>query len=268
MTKIVHCKNPHTLYIGRPKTGQEWRFGNPFTIGIDGDRATVIDKMDQWLELRKTFGNKNATPEHREWILNHIDLITKDAILGCWCSYPEEDCHGRILIKHAEKRMKTLAIIGTAGRGPDYDKLNADIYKQMILAAEKVLKLEKITHLVSGGAAWADNIACEFPTTKIKLYIPSIPKDIETSRYYHRKFRAKVPDAAIFGKAEIIQGGGFLDRNLLVAAEADVFLAMTFGDKSEVKDGGTKHTVNAMLKQGKYGYHLDLNVLKLYPNAK
>lgn len=36
----------------------------------------------------------------------------------------------------------------------------------------------------------------------------------------------------------------------------------------EAKDGGTKHTVAAILKQGKTGYHLDLNDLKLYSDAK
>lgn len=122
MTKIVHCKNSHALYIGRPKAGQEWGFGNPFVIGKDGDRATVIDKMDQWLESRKTFNNKDATPERRQWILDNLHLITESESIGCWCNYPEEDCHGRILIKHAAKRKKTLAIIGTAGRGDDYEK--------------------------------------------------------------------------------------------------------------------------------------------------
>lgn len=168
---------------------------------------------------------------------------------------------------HIPGTFWTLAIIGTAGRGEDYSKLTPHHYHEMIFAAQKVIEVEKITHLVSGGAAFADNIVCEFglPT---KIYLPGDPKCLSTAKYYHEKFRAKIPDAADYGEAEIISGGNFHSRNLLVARDADIFLAMTFGDKNEVKDGGTKHTVDAMLKQGKVGYHLDLNTLKLYKNAK
>jgi hypothetical protein len=75
-------------------------------------------------------------------------------------------------------------------------------------------------------------------------------------------------DYASKPNGEIVNHGGFLDRNLLVAKDADIFLAMTFGNKNEAKDGGTKHTVNSMLKQGKRGWHLDLNDLKLFRDAK
>lgn len=271
---IVHCqKHPYSTYIGRPKAGQEWGFGNPFVIGKDGDRLTVIDKMHQWLESRKSFGNKDATPERRQWILDNLHLIREAETIGCWCDYPKEDCHGRILIEQANKVLDkkiTLAIIGTAGRGEDANKLTAHHYQQMILAAKKVIELERVTHLVSGGAAWADFSAHESSLPK-KIFLPSLPKDVETAKYYHRKFFEKVPDCTDFDdvqNAEIIHGGGFLDRNLLVAAEADIFLAMTFGNGNEVKDGGTKHTVDNMLKQGKFGYHLDLGTCRLWKNAK
>lgn len=171
---------------------------------------------------------------------------------------------------------KTLAIIGTAGRKDDYSKLTAHHYQQMILAAKKVIELEKVTHLVSGGAAWSDNIVLEFgwPT---KIYLPADKKCLDTAEYYHKRFFAKVPQAArlntllsdnLEGLLEVFNHGNFLDRNLLVAKDADIFLAMTFGDKNEIKDGGTKHTVNAMLKQGKRGYHLSLIDLKLYKKCK
>ncbi len=101
--KIVHCKkSKFTKYIGRPKAGGEWGFGNPFEIGKDGDRPTVISKMKQWLKTGESFGNKNATPERRKWILDHVHEL-KDETLGCWCNYPEEDCHGRVLLELANK---------------------------------------------------------------------------------------------------------------------------------------------------------------------
>lgn len=102
--QIVHCKKgKFTQYIGRPPLGQhwDWKYGNPFEIGKDGDRPTVISKMDQWLKTGQIFGNKNATPERRQWILDHVHEL-KDETLGCWCNYPEEDCHGRILLELAK----------------------------------------------------------------------------------------------------------------------------------------------------------------------
>src|SRR6478736_3360926 len=153
--------------------------------------------------------------------------------------------------------IKTLAIIGTAGRGDDYNKLTPRHYWRMVDAARSIISRENITHLVSGGAAWSDWIVYEIPDLPKKTYLPALDKDLQTAKYYHDRFLAKVPGVAKMS-GEIINHGGFLDRNLLVARDADIFLTMTFGSGAEVKDGGTKHTVNAMLKQGKLGYHLDL----------
>lgn len=270
--KIVHCKKgKFTQYIGRPPLGQhwDWKYGNPFEIGKDGDRSTVISKIDKWLETGESFGNKNATPERRQWILDHVHKL-KDETLGCWCNYPKEDCHGRVLLELAEKsepKKITLAVIGTAGRKNDYSKLTANHYWRMVDAILAVIKEESVTHLVSGGAAWADYSIYEIPDLPRKTYLPENPKDLSTAEYYHNRFFAKVSGASK-PNGTIINHGGFLDRNLLVAKDADIFLAMTFGNDNEVKDGGTKHTVNAMLKQGKRGWHLDLNTLKLFCNAK
>lgn len=61
--------------------------------------------------------------------------------------------------------------------------------------------------------------------------------------------------------------GGFKDRNSKVAGEADVFLAMTFGCKNQVRNGGTADTVRKMRGRGISGYHLDLNTMKLWKGA-
>ncbi len=89
-TTVVNArtvKDPHPnvdyVYVGRPS-----KWGNPFRIGRDGDRAAVIAK-------------------YREWILRQPALI--DALselrgmrLGCYC-YPL-DCHGDVLAELAEQR--------------------------------------------------------------------------------------------------------------------------------------------------------------------
>lgn len=78
-TKVVHCKREYyDLYIGRPSI-----WGNPFTIGKDGDRETVIKK-------------------YRSWLLTRPDLLAKihelkGKTLGCWCK--PAACHGDILIE-------------------------------------------------------------------------------------------------------------------------------------------------------------------------
>jgi len=43
-TRVVHCKKePYDIYIGRPS-----KWGNPFEIGVNGDRLQVINLYRQW----------------------------------------------------------------------------------------------------------------------------------------------------------------------------------------------------------------------------
>lgn len=77
LIKVVHCKKePYDIYIGR---NSKW--GNPFVIGLDGDREEVISKYE--MHVMKNPKLINALPE----------LIGKT--LGCWCK--PEACHGDIL---------------------------------------------------------------------------------------------------------------------------------------------------------------------------
>tara|TARA_Y100000389_G_C17280313_1_gene422615 strand:+ start:92 stop:454 length:363 start_codon:yes stop_codon:yes gene_type:complete len=112
MTSIVNVKVKHIRpeynnlsdwmddqnneYIGRhgvifiekqrfPKQPSKW--ANPFKIGKDGDRDTVINKYKQYLK------NKLDNDE----LLRHELLKLKNKKLGCWC-YPEP-CHGDVLIE-------------------------------------------------------------------------------------------------------------------------------------------------------------------------
>lgn len=75
---VVHCKKDnYDVYIGRPS-----KWGNPFTIGKDGNREEVIEK-------------------YREYLLNNEELMNalpelKGKVLGCWCS--PKKCHGEVLL--------------------------------------------------------------------------------------------------------------------------------------------------------------------------
>ena len=80
---VVHCKREkYDVYIGRPS-----KWGNPFAIGVHGNRTEVIRR-------------------YREWIKTQPHLIAalpelKGKTLGCWCA--PQACHGDILHELANK---------------------------------------------------------------------------------------------------------------------------------------------------------------------
>ncbi|MCE5309666.1 MAG: DUF4326 domain-containing protein [Acidobacteriales bacterium] len=83
MTRVVNLRRePYDVYIGRPGRGQKGPWGNPFTLGRDGDRAAVLAK-------------------YRRWLLSHPELVErarrelKGKTLGCFCK--PLACHGDVL---------------------------------------------------------------------------------------------------------------------------------------------------------------------------
>jgi len=82
-TKVVHCKKEaFDVYIGRPG-----KWGNPFNIGRDGDRASVIAK-------------------HKAWIVEQPELMDslheiQGKRIACWCA--PLACHGNTLAELADE---------------------------------------------------------------------------------------------------------------------------------------------------------------------
>lgn len=81
-TKLVNIKTePHWkqhedfVYIGRPSI-----FGNPFIVGLHGDRETVINLF-----------RDSLTPAMKELIIERC----KGKILGCYCK--PKACHGDVI---------------------------------------------------------------------------------------------------------------------------------------------------------------------------
>lgn len=78
---VVHCKKDEfDVYIGRPS-----KWGNPFVMGKDGDRETVVKK-------------------YKEWLLKQPKLMAqlhelRGKVLGCWCA--PQACHGDVLVELA-----------------------------------------------------------------------------------------------------------------------------------------------------------------------
>jgi len=85
--KVVNLrKEKYTHYIGRGSI-----FGNPYKMGISGNRKTVIELYETDLRL-KVFTLKGLSP-----LGQAIKNLPEDAVLGCFCK-PKE-CHGDIIIK-------------------------------------------------------------------------------------------------------------------------------------------------------------------------
>ena len=73
--------HPPATYVGRPT-----KWGNPFQIGPDGNRAQVIEKYKVWLQQSPAL-----------LIAAKQELVGKN--LECWCA--PLPCHADILLKIA-----------------------------------------------------------------------------------------------------------------------------------------------------------------------
>lgn len=195
----------------------------------------------------------------------------------------------------------TLSIVGTAGRKEDSKKLSAKHFEAMCLVADGLVDQiidsgYPISHLVSGGAAWADHVAVKLFLDKkvphLRLFLPSkfeggsfydngnrdpFKNPGGIANYYHKQFQTatginsltQIQIAKSEGAELIEVEKGFYARNALVA-KSDFLLAITFGNRHEVKSGGTAHTAKCYLerarKEGFFdkSFHYDLNCGELF----
>jgi len=110
----VEVKNRRTYdgpgeYVGRPSL-----LGNPYRIGIDGDREEVIRKYDRWL-------TDEISPEGRkrcrlvyDAVLRLVQLLrtTGHLVLICWCA--PLPCHADVIAR----KVRELAQYETEGKEP------------------------------------------------------------------------------------------------------------------------------------------------------
>lgn len=82
VNKRRHKPTPRDVYIGRPSP-----LGNPFRIGLDGDRQAVIDKYRAWL--------LTSDDDHCAAAWAEIGTLPADAVLVCWCR--PAACHGDVI---------------------------------------------------------------------------------------------------------------------------------------------------------------------------
>jgi hypothetical protein len=89
---VVHFdREPCDVYIGRPS-----RWGNPFRLGPDGDRAEVLLLYEVWLQSR---------PD----LIEEACRVLRGKVLGCWCD--PMTCHGDILARIANNWQLALPLL-------------------------------------------------------------------------------------------------------------------------------------------------------------
>lgn len=71
------------VYVGRPT-----KWGNPFAIGRDGERATVVRKFERWLMTQ---------PE----LVEQAKQELRGKNLACWCA--PKACHAEVLARIANE---------------------------------------------------------------------------------------------------------------------------------------------------------------------
>jgi uncharacterized protein DUF4326 len=82
MARVVHCRRArYDVLVDRTTP-----WGNPFRIGLDGDRAEVIAKYEAWLRAQPAL------------LARLPELAGK--VLGCWCA--PRACHADVLAQLAD----------------------------------------------------------------------------------------------------------------------------------------------------------------------
>ena len=82
--RVLNKRNSNDgVYIGRPT-----KFGNPFVLGKDGDRDTVIEKYEQWLRTQPL-------------LMEAAKRELRGKSLVCWCAPAR--CHGDVLMRIANE---------------------------------------------------------------------------------------------------------------------------------------------------------------------
>lgn len=88
----VKTKKPYDVYCGRANKTYglaQSKWANPYVIGVHGTRAEVIEMYRKMI-----LANPKMLAETSE---------LKGKTLGCWCDFPAQDCHCRILLELAEQ---------------------------------------------------------------------------------------------------------------------------------------------------------------------
>jgi len=88
---LVHCKDPHDLYIGRPS-----KWANPFSSKPGSLAKFIVENRSQ------------ALYQYCIWFFQQTELILEaqrelpGLVLACWCGNKKR-CHGELLVAIANE---------------------------------------------------------------------------------------------------------------------------------------------------------------------
>jgi hypothetical protein len=108
MSKVMNLKDDKACESSIPnivRIDRATLWGNPFIIGVHGDRDTVCDAYLEWLnkwieykeEIRIPFGIRVFSNKE---VVQSLEML-KGKDLACWCA--PERCHGDTLLKLANR---------------------------------------------------------------------------------------------------------------------------------------------------------------------
>lgn len=202
------------VYIGRPSL-----FCNPYVIGKDGDRDTVIQKYENYLM---------NSPR----LLSKLHEL-KDKDLVCYC-HPLK-CHGDVLVRLIESGYEyspsphKLGIVGCRWFDGEKHPEVYGIFKEYLDKAIKHLNLD-FNLVISGGALGVDSMAIDYA------------KEVGV------KWKEYPAEWTKYGKS-----AGFI-RNTTIVENSTIVLA--FWDR---KSSGTADTIEKCMKFNKEFHIIDLN---------
>jgi hypothetical protein len=202
-----------------------------------------------------------------------------------------EEVESGEIVEHV--KFTTIAIIGTSGRNDEMKQINKDLYWKMVHEAERIIveewKLDlNAVHLISGGAALADQVSVDLFITKaqdfnikLTLELPCAWKHGQmldtgvrnwktnpggTCNYYHQLFSKAIGynslnqiDIAKNLGAELNCNHGFWD-SMSTIAKAERIIAFTFNE-TPPKSGGTGETWRISKAPLKYKKHVCISNL-------
>ena len=92
MTRAVNLRlEPYDVYIGRAGGRRDGYFGNPFKIGLDGNRFQVIEKYRVYF-----LGRLSSDATFRKRVRE-----LKGKTLGCFCK--PDICHGDVIVAYLDR---------------------------------------------------------------------------------------------------------------------------------------------------------------------